>query len=490
VGKLVQRLDTDMNSKRGIVIIGSGPTGLAAAYRLAKNGYRVTVLEKRPYVGGITATVRHKGMSVDLGPHRFTPHTPEVKDFVLNLLGDKVTVRKQQSHIYLWERFLTYPFSMGEILTKTDPTNLVRIGFSYLGANLKQLIARRPVNSYLDYMRLNFGPFLAESVFCSIAEKTWGKSASELSVDLAKQRVALENLFKTAVNVLFKRKSDAYQIHLTPSPDTFYYFKDGFGELSEALAREIKKAGGEIILGAEAKSIAVEDSTCCAVVFGKAGKEERLDCDWVIATNPVTRLIPMLGTSFNDQATKAALGGLGFMNLRLVYLILDRPKINDDISMFFPAAEFPFGRIFEQKNYDEGMAPAGKTVLGVEITCRDDEETWRMEDEDLAELVGRQLEKTGLIKKDEIGDYFSLRFKDVYPIYDLHYKENTEILFCQIAKVENLIANGRLGLFAYNNTHHSLEMGFLAADHIMSGKRKAEKWEKDRELFDTYRIVE
>jgi hypothetical protein len=56
--------------------------------------------------------------------------------------------------------------------------------------------------------------------------------------------------------------------------------------------------------------------------------------------------------------------------------------------------------------------------------------------------------------------------------------------------VENLILNGRPGLYFYNNFHHSLEMGFLAADHIISGKKKAEKWEKDTELFKSYHLIE
>ena len=38
-----------------VAIVGSGPAGLAAAYFLAKNGYRVTVFEKLPVAGGMMA---------------------------------------------------------------------------------------------------------------------------------------------------------------------------------------------------------------------------------------------------------------------------------------------------------------------------------------------------------------------------------------------------------------------------------------------------
>lgn len=41
--------------KGRVAIVGSGPAGLAAAYFLAKNGYRVTVFEKLPVAGGMMA---------------------------------------------------------------------------------------------------------------------------------------------------------------------------------------------------------------------------------------------------------------------------------------------------------------------------------------------------------------------------------------------------------------------------------------------------
>ena len=56
-----------------IFIIGAGPAGLTAGYRLQKisNDYEVTILEETNVVGGISRTVEHNGNRMDIGGHRF-----------------------------------------------------------------------------------------------------------------------------------------------------------------------------------------------------------------------------------------------------------------------------------------------------------------------------------------------------------------------------------------------------------------------------------
>jgi all-trans-retinol 13,14-reductase len=52
-----------------IVIVGSGLGGLVCGYILAKNGYRVTVLEKNSKIGGCLQTFKRKGVLFDTGMH-------------------------------------------------------------------------------------------------------------------------------------------------------------------------------------------------------------------------------------------------------------------------------------------------------------------------------------------------------------------------------------------------------------------------------------
>ena len=53
-------------------VIGSGISGLVAAYELAKKGKNVRVYEKLDLVGGIARTEVINGVSYDCGPHLFS----------------------------------------------------------------------------------------------------------------------------------------------------------------------------------------------------------------------------------------------------------------------------------------------------------------------------------------------------------------------------------------------------------------------------------
>lgn len=57
-----------MNRGKSVIVIGAGPGGLASAMLLCAQGYRVTVLEKQPYVGGRTSALKVGAYTFDRGP--------------------------------------------------------------------------------------------------------------------------------------------------------------------------------------------------------------------------------------------------------------------------------------------------------------------------------------------------------------------------------------------------------------------------------------
>ena len=62
-----------IHAGRPVVVIGGGLAGISAAMELADHGYRVRLLEKRPYLGGRAYSFRDRsaGVDVDNGQHVF-----------------------------------------------------------------------------------------------------------------------------------------------------------------------------------------------------------------------------------------------------------------------------------------------------------------------------------------------------------------------------------------------------------------------------------
>jgi len=56
------------SGQKHIVVVGAGPGGLTAAMLLAARGFRVTVFEKNPHVGGRNAAIVRNGYKFDTGP--------------------------------------------------------------------------------------------------------------------------------------------------------------------------------------------------------------------------------------------------------------------------------------------------------------------------------------------------------------------------------------------------------------------------------------
>ena len=94
-----------------------------------------------------------------------------------------------------------------------------------------------------------------------------------------------------------------------------------------------------------------------------------------------------------------------------------------------------------------------------------------------------------MVKRDEVDSYFTVRMEEVYPTYDLSYKQKLNTIVSHLDKIGNFMTLGRQGLFNYNNMDHCMDMGIFAAEHISTGGTK-EEWTRKREYFNTYKIVD
>src|SRR5918997_6805512 len=121
-----------------VVVLGAGPAGLTAAYRLAQRAVPVVVLEAEEQVGGLAKTVERDGYRFDLGGHRFFTKSREVEELWREVLGDEFLRRPRMSRIYWNGRFLDYPLRGADVVRKLGSVELARATVSFVAASMRR----------------------------------------------------------------------------------------------------------------------------------------------------------------------------------------------------------------------------------------------------------------------------------------------------------------------------------------------------------------
>lgn len=65
-------------------------------------------------------------------------------------------------------------------------------------------------------------------------------------------------------------------------------------------------------------------------------------------------------------------------------------------------------------------------------------------------------------------DSYIYKIKRCYPVYEKGYKDKLQLIEDYLNTIQGLMVIGRYGAFKYNNQDHSILMGLLAADNIIS----------------------
>ncbi|MBK9550160.1 MAG: NAD(P)-binding protein [Gemmatimonadetes bacterium] len=184
-----------------MVILGAGPAGVGAAYRLRQDARaEVTVLEQHDVPGGNAGSFEFGGMRVDFGSHRLHPACdPEILSDIRGFLGDDLRDRPRHGRIGLRGRWIHFPLKPIDLLVRLDP------GFA-LGT-LRDMVSKPfraapSGDSFGDVLMANLGPTICESFYFPYARKIWGREPTELSGIQARRRVSAGSFLKLARKVL------------------------------------------------------------------------------------------------------------------------------------------------------------------------------------------------------------------------------------------------------------------------------------------------
>lgn len=450
-----------------LAVLGAGPAGLGAAYRAARRGFDVVVLERAGHVGGLAASFEVAGVRVDHGSHRLHPATdPEIMAELSGLLGDDLQRRRRNGRIRLGGRWLAFPLRAGDLAAHM-PRGLA------LGAAGDAALswARRPrADTFAEVLRAGLGPTVCKRFYFPYARKLWGLAPEQLSGEQARRRVSAGSPAAMLRRVRSGGDGEA---------GVFYYPRRGYGQLWERLAEAAVDAGADLRLGTNVAGVRPGADGVEIVTDDGAW---RAGTAW--STLPLTALARLLDPPPPAEVADAA-GGLRHRAMLLVYLILDTGRHTGFDAHYLPEGWTPVTRISEPKNYRDGSGsdPDDVTVLCAEIPCDRGDAVWQLGDAAAGELVGDALARARLPRPPVAGVEVR-RLAQAYPIYRAGVEERFAAVDAWVGEQPNLLTFGRQGLFAHDNAHHALAMAWAAADALADdGRIDAAGWARARRRF-------
>lgn len=473
-------------SGRSFVVLGAGPAGLGAGLWLAERGFGVDVVERKAVVGGNAGSFEVGGLRADYGSHRLHPSTdPELLALLRDLLGEDLLKRPRHGRIRLSGRWIHFPLRPLDLLVHAPPAFALGVA-----GDLARKVVPGPApaaeETFGGVLRRGLGATICREFYFPFARKIWGLEPEELSPIQARRRVSAGSLGK-----MLKRLRPAPRGDERPgAPKSwFLYPREGFGQISESLHRAALSAGARVALRTSVDEVARRDGGGFDVTVSTDGEAAVLSTDALWSTIPAPVLVTLLRPVAPAEVLEAA-GRLELRAMVLVYLVLERDRFTEYDAHYFPGTDIPFTRLSEPKNYSDRTEPAGRTVLCAEIPCSTTDETWRMDDAALGELVIEGLGAAGLPSPRPVVEVVTRRLGQAYPIYRRGYEAHFERVDRWLQGVDDLLSFGRQGLFAHDNTHHTLFMARSAVRCVRDdGAFDTARWEEFRRVFETH-VVE
>ena len=469
-----------MSGAPHVVILGGGPAGCGAAYQLRRlERARVTLVERQEHFGGNAGSFEWGGQWLDFGSHRLHYTTePGILADIRSLLDDDLLARKRNGRIRLRGRFVRFPFKPTDLLMSLDKRFASGVLFDMIAGKLG-MRRRFSADTFADVLLRSLGPTICNSFYFPYARKIWGHEPAELSGIQAQRRVTANSFAK-----LIKRS-------LKPVGDgMFYYPRRGFGQITNAYADAAGQLGADMLLNTNVERLQAPASPDgrWQVHVSQQGVTRVLDADYVWSTIPIT-MLARLTSPAPPAALSGPTPGIDYRAMLLVYLQLDVDRFTPTDAHYFPESSISITRLTEPKNYSDLTTPAGSTVLCAELPCAPGDATWSMSDDQLGELVVRDIRSAGLPLIRPPVAVNVKRLRHAYPIYLSGYEQHFDALDAWASGQPRLLTFGRQGLFAHDNTHHALFMAYCAAECLTGGTFDETRWAGFRRVFATH-VVE
>lgn len=466
-----------------VVILGAGPTGLGAGYRLQELGHTdFTLYERHPYIGGLAHSFTDPaGFTWDIGGHVMFSHYTYYDRCFERLMGQEFTLNNRESWVRMMNRWVPYPFQNNVRYLPPE------IAFECIAGLIKaqhgkgRVPSAREARNFGEFIDAVFGEGIAKHFMRPYNFKVWAYPPERMNKEWIGERVAVLDADRALRNVMLGQDdfgwgpNNQFKFPLRGGTGEFYR---RFGPVLGLTADGRETPRGHIRLNARCTSVDVDRR----VVRFEDGREDRYDA--LLSTMPLDVLCRDVLVGSVPRAVRAAAAALlhsgGYMvgiGLRSRTPGAGTPSTKS--WMYFPEDNCPFYRVTYLSNYSPFMTPDKDNYYSLlcEVSESDAKPTpgkgGRDPDAVVAEVV-TGLENAGLLEPGERANIVSRWCYYADYSYPTPSVERDEILSEVIPYLEGvgIYSRGRFGMWKYEvaNTDHALMQGVELIDRLLVGK--------------------
>ena len=444
-----------MNSPR-IVIIGAGPTGLGAGYRLNELGYDDWVLlEASDRVGGLaTSFVDDDGFTWDIGGHVLFSHYPYYDAMVERLMGDEYSTLHREAWVWMEDRFIPYPFQNN--IKDLEPETVLECLMGAIRA-AAQAGGAAPAN-FREWIHATMGDGIARHFMEPYNFKVWATPPELMNFGWIGERVSVVDVESLLRNVLFEKPEKQWG----PNSTFKYPLRGGTGFLYERLRAFVEHK-------LELNTPVVQVDARAKVVHTADGR--RWPYDVLLSTAPLNQLVGRYLDGVPD-AVRAAAGRLEWSGSHIVGIGVDRPADSDKNWIYFPEADVPFYRVTYLSNYSSYITPRPDQLALLTETSRS-----RYKPEDPSTIVDRVVD--GLIEatlleeadRERIVARWHYAPEQTYPVPTLARDPSLGVVQPWL-RSRDIWSRGRFGAWLYEigNMDHSAMQGVEFVNAVLCGE--------------------
>lgn len=439
------------------LIIGAGPSGIAAAHKLTEAGVSPLILEKTDTAGGLMRSIRCGEFVVDMGRKELYTRIPEVDQLWRRILGDD---------------YREYPHRVGSlyrgrILEMSDRYRGIRRGLPWpwlISGGVDLLLSwacngiSRPSN-YQDYWYRRAGGRFARIFAQGYWEKFRGQEWADMPVPETTENESPVSSYS------FKAIKQGLMLASQGGPSDqrhWHHPAEGTGQICEVMLAEALDRGAEIKFNEEVTALSSEDGRIVEVRATEGDSVDSYRPRHVVSSMQIEDLALALSAASKRDATGAE------RSVALVYLFLNEPPRFPHAWLEVNDTTMRAGRITNYAAFNGNMVPPGKTCLCIEFFCLGDDPIVGLSPKELEALAITECAQNGLIDSTRLLDTMvtTMRRSNAAASWrDWQSAVKLELLE-RIGRFENLYHVNRPG------TDWATFAGMLAAEAILRGSRR------------------